>query len=298
MTRKLFQHIRIFSALLSALLVVGSFVFVYQKGFNSGVDFAGGVMIELSNLNNTKVDVLKERMDRKLNVNTIVYYVEQNVVIKAKAVQDLSQQIEEMKNVINNFDKTIEIRKIDSVSPHMTGVFIKNSIIASLCALLGIFIYIVIRFDLKFAIAGTLALLHDTIITIGLIAFTRIELNLITVTAILTIIGYCINDKIVVFDRIRSNFGLTSSDNLDIVKVSILSVLVRSIMTSVATTIVACSLLFFGDVSIYEFGVSTICGIAVGTYSSLFIAPNILLLIGFSRIKKVQKAKDPMFYAS
>jgi preprotein translocase subunit SecF len=279
-------------------LVVGSFVFVYQKGFNSGVDFAGGVMIELSNLNNTKVDVLKERMDRKLNVNTIVYYVEQNVVIKAKAVQDLSQQIEEMKNVINNFDKTIEIRKIDSVSPHMTGVFIKNSIIASLCALLGIFIYIVIRFDLKFAIAGTLALLHDTIITIGLIAFTRIELNLITVTAILTIIGYCINDKIVVFDRIRSNFGLTSSDNLDIVKVSILSVLVRSIMTSVATTIVACSLLFFGDVSIYEFGVSTICGIAVGTYSSLFIAPNILLLIGFSRIKKVQKAKDPMFYAS
>jgi preprotein translocase subunit SecF len=298
MTRKLFQNTRVLSALISVLLIIGSFFFIYHKGFNSGVDFAGGIMMELSNPKGIDVEMLKVRMDKKLNVNTILYHVEQNTVIKTKAVQDLSKQIEEMKGVINNFDETIEIKKIDSVSPHMTSVFVKNSIIAGLCALIGIFIYIIVRFDIKFAIAGTLALLHDVIITIGFISFTKIELNLITVTAILTIIGYCINDKIVVFDRIRSNFGLTSSDNLDIVKVSILSVLVRSIMTSVATTIVACSLLFFGDVAIYEFGVSTICGIAVGTYSSLFIAPNILLVIGFSRMKKVQKAKDPMFYAS
>jgi preprotein translocase subunit SecF len=155
-----------------------------------------------------------------------------------------------------------------------------------------------IRFNYKFAISGILSILYDTIIVLGCISFLNIEVCLITLTALLTIIGYCINDKIVVFDRIRDTLEMEDDKNaVDIVFISIKHVLTRSILTSMTTMLICSSLLFFGDRSIYELGLTINCGVFFGTISSLFFAPSLVLLFKISKKKKPLE-RDLMFFAS
>ena len=196
-----------------------------------------------------------------------------------------------------NANKDIKIVKTDFASPQMTASFLKDSIFACLFAFVCIGIYMMIRFNWKFAVSGVLALVYDVLLVLGCISAMQIEVCLITLTALLTIIGYCINDKIVVFDRIRSNLWDRKQPVASIVLTSVKSVLARSVLTSFTTIITTTSLLFFGDRSIFELGLTIICGIFFGTLSSIFIAPSLLLLLRITHHKpKVEK--DLMFYAS
>ena len=181
----------------------------------------------------------------------------------------------------------------------MTKTFIEDSFFACVFAFVCIGLYMIIRFNWRFAVAGIIALSVDVLFSVCFINIKGIEFCLLTLTALLTIIGYCINDKIVVFDRIRENLRFEKEKPVfAIIKTSIQEVLFRSILTSTTTIIIALSLLFFGDKFIYEFGLVVIFGIFVGTISSLTFVPSLLLLLKLQHITDNKIEKTPMFYAS
>ncbi len=289
-------------------MCLSSFFVTLFHDFKKGIDFGGGLLLELSSVKekaHKKKQLIQDEITQITGIETIVNSFgslnnqDNKILFTAKTgifTQDqnlLSQKIEQIKKKLTQ--QEITIVKVESVGPQMTKSFIQDAIFAGIFSFIAIFIYILIRFNSIFAIAGIVALMHDTLIALCFINLTKIEFNLTTMTGVLTIIGYCINDKIVIFDRIRSNFTMNSKMN-DIIDTSIRQVFTRSILTSVATMIATSSLLFFHDIAIREFGKVVIFGIIIGTYSSITLASNFLLL--FKLKKPVIKKKDPMFYAS
>lgn len=286
-----------FCILFVGILLLGASIFVcHKKGFNAGVDFAGGFVIEVA-CDNCNGAEIAGKISKKLGTSVFHQQVDGGYLFKsANTGANYDDTLGIYKEVLNA-NKDIKIVKTDFASPQMTASFLKDSIFACLFAFACIGIYMMIRFNWKFAIGGVFALLYDVALVIGCISALQIEVCLITLTALLTIIGYCINDKIVVFDRIRSNLWDRKQPVASIVLTSVKSVLARSVLTSLTTMITTTSLLFFGDRSIFELGLTIICGIFFGTLSSLFIAPSLLLLLRITHHKpKVEK--DLMFYAS
>ena len=286
-----------FCILFVGALLLGASIFVcHKKGFNAGVDFAGGFVVEVA-CDDCNGAEIAGKISKKLGTSVFHQQVDGGYLFKsANTGANYDDTLSIYKEVLNT-NKDIKIVKTDFASPQMTASFLKDSIFACLFAFACIGIYMMIRFNWKFAIGGVFALLYDVALVIGCISAMQIEVCLITLTALLTIIGYCINDKIVVFDRIRSNLWDRKQTVASIVLTSVKSVLTRSVLTSLTTIITTTSLLFFGDRSIFELGLTIICGIFFGTLSSLFIAPSLLLLLRITHHKpKVEK--DLMFYAS
>ena len=286
-----------FCILFVGALLLGVSIFVcHKKGFNAGIDFAGGFVVEVA-CDDCNGSEIAGKISKKLGTSVFHQQVDGGYLFKsANTGANYDDTLGIYKEVLNA-NKDIKIVKTDFASPQMTASFLKDSIFACLFAFACIGIYMMIRFNWKFAVGGVLALLYDVVLVIGCISFMQIEVCLITLTALLTIIGYCINDKIVVFDRIRSNLWDRKQPVASIVLTSVKSVLTRSVLTSLTTIITTTSLLFFGDRSIFELGLTIICGIFFGTLSSLFIAPSLLLLLRITHHKpKVEK--DLMFYAS
>ena len=280
----------------SALLLGASMFICHKKGFNAGVDFAGGFVVEVA-CNDCNGADIAGKISKKLGTSVFHQQVDGGYLFKsANTGANYDETLGIYKEILTA-NKDIKIVKTDFASPQMTASFLKDSIFACLFAFACIGIYMMIRFNWKFAVGGVLALVYDVLLVLGCISAMQIEVCLITLTALLTIIGYCINDKIVVFDRIRSNLWDRKQPVASIVLTSVKSVLARSVLTSFTTIITTTSLLFFGDRSIFELGLTIICGIFFGTLSSLFIAPSLLLLLRITHHKpKVEK--DLMFYAS
>jgi len=280
----------------SALLLGASMFICHKKGFNAGVDFAGGFVVEVA-CNDCNGAEIAGKISKKLSTSVSHQQVDGGYLFKsANTGANYDDTLGIYKEVLNA-NKDIKIVKTDFASPQMTASFLKDSIFACLFAFACIGIYMMIRFNWKFAVSGVLALIYDVLLVLGCISAMQIEVCLITLTALLTIIGYCINDKIVVFDRIRSNLWDRKRTIPDVILTSVKSVLTRSVLTSLTTIITTTSLLFFGDRSIFELGLTIICGIFFGTLSSLLIAPSLLLLLHITHHKpKVEK--DLMFYAS
>ena len=287
-----------FCILFVGALLLGASLFVcHKKGFNAGVDFAGGFVVEIS-CDGCNGAEIAGKISKKLGTSVFHQQVDGGYLFKsANTGANYDDTLGIYKDILMSSGKDIKIVKTDFASPQMTASFLKDSIFACLFAFACIGIYMMIRFNWKFAIGGVLALIYDVLLVLGCISFMQIEVCLITLTALLTIIGYCINDKIVVFDRIRSNLWDRKQPIATIILASVKSVLTRSVLTSFTTIITTTSLLFFGDRSIFELGLTIICGIFFGTLSSLFIAPSLLLLLRITHHKpKVEK--DLMFYAS
>lgn len=286
-----------FCILFVGALLLGASIFVcHKKGFNAGIDFAGGFVVEIA-CDNCNGAEIAGKISKKLGTSVFHQQVDGGYLFKsANTGANYDDTLGIYKEVLNA-NKDIKIVKTDFASPQMTASFLKDSIFACLFAFACIGIYMMIRFNWKFAVSGVLALVYDVLLVLGCISAMQIEVCLITLTALLTIIGYCINDKIVVFDRIRSNLWDRKQPVASIVLTSVKSVLTRSVLTSLTTTITTTSLLFFGDRSIFELGLTIICGIFFGTLSSLLIAPSLVLLLRITHHKpKVEK--DLMFYAS
>lgn len=286
-----------FCILFVGALLLGASIFVcHKKGFNAGVDFAGGFVVEVA-CNDCNGADIAGKISKKLGTSVFHQQIDGGYLFKsANTGANYDETLGIYKEVLNA-NKDIKIVKTDFASPQMTASFLKDSIFACLFAFACIGIYMMIRFNWKFAVGGVLALVYDVLLVLGCISAMQIEVCLITLTALLTIIGYCINDKIVVFDRIRSNLWDRKQPVASIVLTSVKSVLARSVLTSFTTIITTTSLLFFGDRSIFELGLTIICGIFFGTLSSLLIAPSLVLLLRIAHHKpKVEK--DLMFYAS
>jgi preprotein translocase SecF subunit len=274
---------------LSALLL---FIFV---GLNVGVDFKGGTVITIRTQQAANLDQLRTTLD-SLGLGSVELqeFGSPNDVLVRVGTQeggDAAQQVavEKVKTALGS---GVDYRSVDVVGPKVSGELAQQGIIAVVTAILGILIYVWVRFEWQFAIGAVVSLLHDVLLTIGLFCLLRIEFNLQIIAAILTIVGYSLNDTVVVFDRIREFLRKFKTMLLaDLIDHSMNSVLPRTILTSVTTMLALIALYTFGGEVLRGFTFTMIWGVVVGTYSSIFIASPVLILLGTNREGAKEKAK-------
>lgn len=270
---------------ISFMIVAGTIISVSTKGLNLGIDFTGGIVMEVRT--SEKADLANFRKVFSDNgysgVSLQNFGTENDVMIRfqAKEVADQAKVIESVKTLLDkNFTK-IEYRKIDYVGPQVGRELVKKGIIALVVALGGMMVYLWFRFNWQYGIGGIAALIHDTIATIGFYSITQLEFDLTSIAAILTIIGYSINDSVVIYDRVRENLIKYKKKLLsEILNLSVNQTLSRTVLTA-GTTILAClALLIFGGEVIKSFSAAMLFGIVIGTYSSIYISAPILIYTG------------------
>ena len=286
--------------IISILLVVSSYAILATKGLNYGVDFAGGTIVQVKY--DTDAPIKKMRLALKENVlfdgaSISEFGSPDEVVIRMKTTTgNVTQDIGDETRVALKGTGNFEIRRVDIVGPTVGAELKEKGIMSLLLAVLGILVYVAFRFEWRFAVASIVALVHDVSIALGAVALFSIDVNLDVLAALLTILGYSLNDTIIVFDRIRE--GVTGSKNVELketINESITRTLARTTLTSLTTFFVVFTLFIFGGEIIHAFAFTLLVGVVVGTYSSIFVASPILLWFGFDvknyHNKLAEKAK-------
>ena len=280
-----FMSLRKIGLFFSVTLILISFIAIFTKGLNFGIDFTGGVLIEIRS-KNEKINLTKLRDDlNKLNVGEVQLQTigsEQDIVIRVQKYssgQDKQlDSIKKIKSALANIE--IEFRRTEYVGPKVGKELIKAGLIAVIFSLLGILFYIWLRFEWFFALGAIIALIHDVFLTIGFFSIFQFEFNLATVAAVLTIAGYSINDTVVIYDRIRETSRKYKKVIFEeIINLSLNSTLSRTLMTSLTTLLALLALFIFGGNVISSFVIALIWGVIIGTYSSLYVASPILLIL-------------------
>lgn len=287
-----FMRLRKINYTISLLLTLLSIGWIAIFGFNFGIDFAGGVTIEMRTADKPNVSELREVLT-KLDIGEVMvntFGAENDVSIRVGAHKNdgnLTEKVHKIKEVINShFPYEIDYRKVDFVGPQVGGSLIKSGIYAVSLSFLGIMIYIWMRFEWQFGLGVLIALVHDGIIALGMMSVTRLDFNLSTIAAILAIIGYSVNDSVVIYDRIRENLRKYASRTIDeIINVSVNETLSRTTLTVVTTLLAALALILFGGEAIRSFSILVFIGILFGTYSSIFISSPILTLFKLERFR-------------
>lgn len=297
-----FMRGRSVAVVLSVLLIIGSAAYTYVHGLNFGIDFRGGVTIEIETQQPADVEAIRSAISSLGlgdvaaqefgNPNDVLIRVEQ----QAEGTQDaaIAAVVETLDALYGN---SYTIRRTEAVGPVVSGELVEKGITAVLLAVGAIMIYIWFRFEWQFGLGAVVSLVHDIALTIGFFSFTGLEFNLSIVAAILTIIGYSLNDTVVVFDRIRENLRKYRKPTmLEIIDQSLNETLARTLMTSVTTLLALLALLFLGGEVIRGFTAAMIWGVVIGTYSSIFVASPVLNALNVSReafIPDEVKSKAP-----
>ena len=274
--------------ILSVLLVSVSLLFLIFKGLNFGIDFKGGTLIELrSSDNKINVTSLRDNLNQMDlgDVSVKNFGNDTDYLIKFE-ISDNKNVIEEIKtNLDKSFGNTFDFRRVENVGPKVSAELLKSGIIAICVALTLMLIYIWIRFEWQFSLGAILALFHDVIVTLGLFSLLGLEINLSIIAAVLTIVGYSMNDTVVIYDRVRENLRKYSDIKIyDLTNISINETLSRTLITSVTTLLALLSIFFFGGEILKGFSLAMIFGVIFGTYSSIYIANTVLV-----RLKVTQK---------
>ncbi|EOX4861440.1 protein translocase subunit SecF [Haemophilus influenzae] len=281
-----FMKVRKLGYILSALLMVISLFFIITKGFNWGLDFTGGVVFDTHFSQSTNLEQIRNKLHENGIESPVVQTTGsvQDVMIRLPASNNDSTIGEHVKNMLQNVDKDIQIRSIEFVGPNVGEELAQGAVYATLATLAMVLIYVGSRFEWRLGFGGIASLAHDVIITLGVFSALQIEIDLTFVAAILSVVGYSINDSIVVFDRVRENFRkIRRLDTIDIIDISLTQTLSRTIITSVTTLVVVIALFFFGGPSIHNFSLALLVGIGFGTYSSIFVAIAIAYDVGLRR---------------
>jgi preprotein translocase SecF subunit len=258
-------------------------------GLNLGIDFKGGILLEARNTTGS-ADISKIRNDiGSLNLGDVSlqgFGTETDILIRIQRQEgDEKAQIAAIKAVTDMLGSDYDIRRTEFVGPTVGAELAEKGVLAVMCALMAILVYIWFRFEWQFSIAAILALAHDVMTTIGLFSLTSFEFNLATVAAILTIAGYSINDTVVVFDRVRENLRrYKSHEQKDILNRSLNETLSRTVMTSVTTLLALTAIVVFGGAVLRDFALAMIWGVIIGTYSSVFIAVGMLSRFDLKRV--------------
>ena len=284
---------------LSILLVVLSIFSLSFKGLNAGLDFTGGTLIEIKLSQSTNLEEIREVLSSKLEDDFQVSYFgsEQDVLIKIPGGSENNLSDEIVAALKNSFQ--FDLRRKDFIGPQIGEELRDQGGLGILAAMLVMMVYIMFRFQFKFAIGALLALVHDVLIVLGFFSIFYIGFNLTVLAAILAVIGYSLNDTIVVSDRIRENYRRTrKSDNVDVINRSLNQMLGRTLITSLTTLLVLFALLILGGDFIQNFAIALICGVIVGTYSSIYVLCNNLILMNLNfedlAIKKSETYDDGM----
>jgi preprotein translocase subunit SecF len=274
--------------LISLSLVVASVLLLFFKGLNFGVDFKGGTLIELrSNDKNINVTSLRQSFN-KMNLgdfNIKKFGNENDFLIKIEKKDTSANAIEVIKkDLTSSLGSSFNFRRVENVGPKVSSELLKSGIIAIALSLAAMLFYIWIRFEWQFSLGAILALFHDVIITLGLFSLFSLEINLSIVAAVLTIVGYSMNDTVVIYDRVRENLRKFSDIKIyELTNISINETLSRTIITSVTTLLALVSIYLFGGEILKGFSLAMIMGVVFGTYSSIYIANPLLVKLRVSQ---------------
>ena len=272
---------------LSIMLVIGSIGLFFIQGLNLGIDFRGGILIEAQS--SQTVDLAKVRSSLgRLGLGDMSiqsFGTDRDILVRVQRQEgDEKAQIVAINSITSDLGSDFEIRRTEFVGPTIGAELAEKGVLAVICALCAIMVYIWFRFEWQFSLAALIALTHDVITTIGVFALTNFEFNLATVAAILTIAGYSINDTVVVFDRVRENMRRYKSwSQPDILNRSLNETLARTVMTSFTTALALIAIAIFGGAVLRDFALAMLWGVAIGTYSSVFIAVGIVSRFDLSR---------------
>ena len=270
---------------LSIVLVLVSISSLLVRGLNFGLDFTGGTLIEVGYEQAADLSVIRKQLEQGGFNNAVVQHfgAETDVMIRLQrgSSNELGQQILELLREGGQF---VDLRRIEFVGPQVGDELKEQGGMALLMALFVVMIYVGIRFQLKFAVGAVAALAHDVLITLGFFALFQWEFDLTVLAALLAVIGYSLNDTIVVSDRIRENFRLLrKGDSMHIINVSLTQTFSRTIVTSLTTLLVLLVLALAGGELIHGFSVALMIGVVIGTYSSIYVAANVLMLMHISK---------------
>jgi len=274
--------------LISLSLVIISILLLFFKGLNFGVDFKGGTLIELrANDKSINVTTLRQSF-KKMNLgdfNVKKFGNENDFLIKIEKKDTSANAIEIIKkNLISSISDSFSFRRVENVGPKVSAELLKSGVIAIALSLAAMLFYIWIRFEWQFSLGAILALFHDVIITLGLFSLFNLEINLSIVAAVLTIVGYSMNDTVVIYDRVRENLRKFSDIKIfELTNISINETLSRTIITSVTTLLALISIYLFGGEILKGFSLAMIMGVVFGTYSSIYIANPILVKLRVSQ---------------
>lgn len=293
-----FMKARYFTYALSGILIILSFLSMYFKGFNFGIDFSGGVLMEIKAEQPINVEEVRSKLSvlnlDELNLQTIGEKGDE-LMIRAQAenADEAAQRkaVVDIKNILGN---GYEYRRVENVGPQVGDELKTAGIVASVLAMLAIAIYIWVRFEWQFALGALLGLFHDIIITVGLLSYFRFDFSLTTVAAILTLVGYSINDTVVTYDRIRENLKkYRKMPQLELLNKSINDIFSRTILTGVTTLIAVIPLYIWGGEALESFAFTILAGLIVGTYSSIYICTAFLNLFNLRAVE--HKDEDNYF---
>ncbi|MBT3673396.1 MAG: protein translocase subunit SecF [Porticoccaceae bacterium] len=280
-----FMGIRKYAVIFSAILLTVSAWSLYTQGLALGLDFSGGTQIEVGYEQPADVGQLREKLATAGFDNPVVVHFgsETDVLIRLQGEPDqkLAEQIVE---VLKGDNQQIELRRVDYVGPQIGEELREDGGLGMLTALVVVMLYVAIRFQLKFSIAAVLALVHDVVITLGIFSLARFEFDLTVLAAILAVVGYSLNDTIVVSDRIRENFRkIRKATAIEVINESLSQTLWRTINTSVTTMLVLSALFFIGGELIHNFAIALMIGVGIGTYSSIYVAATVMLGLNVDR---------------
>jgi len=286
--------------ILSVVVLILSVGLILTKGFNYGIDFAGGTLVQVKYEGKAPIDKVRKAIsvDKNYESASVTYFgSEEEIVIRTKmSSQALGEDIsDKMTHLLKDTGK-FEVRRVDMVGAKVGSELREKGLMSMLLAIIGILIYVSFRFEWRFAVASVMALVHDVTIAMGAVVLFGIEVNLDTLAALLTILGYSLNDTIIVFDRIREGIRTIKKPDLaSIIDESVTQTLSRTTLTSLTTFFVVLTLFLFGGEIIRGFSFTLLVGIIVGTYSSIFVASPILMWLGFDvsnfREKEAEKLK-------
>jgi len=273
---------------ISLITFIIAVIFLGLKGLNLGVDFTGGTLMEVSYAHPADIDKIRQVMDKiELKDATVQNFgTSKDVLIRLPIRQDLSiaQLSEKVSTALTESDKDTKIQRVESVGSQVGEELYANGGLALLLVCLGIIAYLALRFEWRFAVAAIIANMHDVIIILGFFAFFQWEFNLTVLAAILAVLGYSVNESVVVFDRVRENFKkMRKAGVVDVIDNAITRTMSRTVITHLMTQTMVCSMLFFGGEILHNFSLALTIGILFGIYSSVLVACPVAMWLGVSQ---------------
>lgn len=291
-----FMRIRTPMAILSLLVVLAGLVALFTKGLNLGLDFTGGTTAEIHYVQPVDQEAVRAALEKNGFADTVVQHVGSatEIIVRMPPQKGHETNISADIQTAANFDPAnpATIKQVESVGSQVGGEMYQNSLLAIGLSLFLMMIYVAFRFRMKFAVGAVVSLLHDVLFTVGAFAIFGFPFDLTVLAAVLALIGYSLNDTIVIFDRVRENFRkLRKADPMEIVDIALTETLRRTIMTVSTVLVVVVALLWLGGPALKWFSVAMLIGLFAGTYSSIYIATNYALMMGLDKEDFIEKPK-------
>ncbi len=292
-----FMAKRKIALIFSLVLITISIGSILTRGLNFGLDFTGGTSVVVDFNKDVELDDIRDALESQKFIDASVqnFGSAKSVQIKFQSKSDAESTIlrDQLQKIISHLDVDAKVGKGDFIGSQVGDELIEQGSLAILYAIIGILLYVTMRFEWRFSVGSVIALVHDVIVTVGVFSIIQMEFDLTILAALLAVIGYSLNDTIVVFDRVRENFRALRKKNAEqVFNVSINQTLSRTIITSLTTLIVLLALFFIGGAMIHGFAFALIVGVLIGTYSSIFVASTATLSLGVSREDLMQVEKE------